>query len=287
MSSSAGQKWLIGCGVGCLLVALVFIAVVTGGVMFVRDTVSGFEAAVETRAELEKKFGTTDEFTPWPGGEIPADRIETFLAVRQGTELERQDLAENFAAIPMSETEARELESKPSGEKALSIFKIIGSAMGLGGEMGDFFMARNVSLLNQDMGMGEYSYLYAVIYYSWLGHARDEGPQTGRDENDRVDVQFGQPRTDSRARDDLLSMLRNQLRQDESVASDEWTALLTAEIEAMERDSRRYPWRDGLPPSIEESLEPHRGRLEASYDPISNMFELVITEKEGWSVTAE
>lgn len=287
MSSSVGQKWLIGCGAGCLLVALVFIAIVTGGVMFVRDTVSGFEAAVETRGELEKKFGTTGEFTPWPGGEIPADRIETFLAVRQGTELERQDIAANFAAIPMSETEAKELESKPSGEKALSIFKIIGSAMGLGGEMGDFFMARNASLLNQEMGMGEYSYLYVVIYYSWLGHDRDEGPATGRDENDHVDVQFGQPRTDSRARDDLLSMLRNQLRQDESVASDEWIALLTAEIEAMGRNSRRYPWQDGVPPSIAESLEPHRERLESSYDPISNMFELVITEKEGWSVTAE
>lgn len=287
MSRSAGQKWLIGCGAGCLLIALVFLAIVAGGVMFVRNTVSGFEVAVETRAELENRFGTTDEFTPWPGGAIPADRIETFLAARQGMEIERQELADKFAAIPMSEVEARELDSKPSGQKALSIFKIIGSALGLGAEMGEFFAARNASLLSQEMGMGEYSYLYVVIYYSWLGHDPGEGPQTGRDEDDRVDVNFGSPRTDSRARDDLLSMLQNQLRQDESEGTDEWIGLLTAEIEAMERDPDRYPWQDGLPPSIAESLEPHRDRLEASYDPISNMFELVITQKEGWSVTAE
>lgn len=287
MSRSAGQKWLIGCGAGCLLVALVFVAIVAGGAMFLRDTVSGFEVAVETRAEVERKFGTTDEFTPWPGGAIPADRIETFLAVRQGTELERQEIADKFAAIPMSEAEAKELEAQPSGQKALSIFKIIGSALGLGAEMGDFLAARNASLLEQQMGLGEYSYLYVVIYYSWLGHGRDDGPQTGRDKDDRVNVDFGNRQTDSRARDDLLSMLWNQLRQDESVATEEWVGLLTAEIGAMEDDRDRYPWQDGVPPSIAESLEPHRGRLEASYDPISNAFELVVTKKEGWSVTAD
>jgi hypothetical protein len=287
MSRSAGQKWLIGCGAGCLLVVLVFIALITGGVMFVRNTVSGFEVAVETRTELEKKFGTTGEFTPWTGGAIPADRIETFLAVRRGTELARQEIADNFAAIPMSEAEAQELEAKPSGQKALSVFKIIGSALGLGAEMGDFFAARNASLLEQEMGMGEYSYLYVVIYYGWLGHDPDDGPATGRNKDDHVEIDFGNLRTDSRARDDLLSMLGNQLRQDESVATEEWIALLTAEIEAMEDDRDRYPWQDGLPRSIAESLEPHRDRLEASYDPISNAFELVVTEKEGWSVTAE
>ena len=278
---------MIGCGAGCLLVILVVLAIFAGGVMFVRDTVSGFETAVEIRAELENRFGTTGEFTPWPGGEIPADRIETFLAVRQGTQVERQDLADNFAAIPMSETEARELESKPSGEKALSIFKIIGSALGLGAEMGDFFAARNAALLDAGMGMGEYTYLYTVIYFSWLGHDPDEGPQTGRDEDDHVDVQLGQMRFGPRARDDLLSMLRNQLQQDSTGTTEDWVGLLTAEVEALERDTDRYPWQDGLPPSIAASLEPHRERLTASYDPISNTFELVITEKEGLSITAE
>jgi hypothetical protein len=87
--------------------------------------------------------------------------------------------------------------------------------------------------------------------------------------------------------DDLLSMLRNQLLQDTTGTTNEWVSSLTAEIDAMERDSHRYPWQDGLPPSIVESLEPHRARLAASYDPISNPFELVINKKEGWSITAD
>jgi len=287
MASNTAKNWLIGCGAGCLLVVLGIVAIFAAGVMFVRDTASGFQTAVEIRAEMEQRFGTTGEFTPWSGGEIPADRIETFLTVREGTQAERQDLADNFAAIPMSETEARELDSKPSGEKALSIFKILGSALGLGGEMGEFFAARNDALLTQEMGLGEYTYLYVVIYYGWLGHDPDEGPQTGRDEDDRVEVRLGQMQTNSRALDDLLSMMRNQLEQDSSGAAEEWLELLRAEVEAMEHDSGRYPWQDGLPPSIAASLEPHRQRLAASYDPISNAFELVITHKEGLSITAD
>jgi hypothetical protein len=287
MASSTGRNWLIGCGAGCLLVLLAIIAIFAGGVFFVRDTVSGFETAVEIRAELEERFGTTGEFTPWSGGQIPADRIETFLAVREGTQVERQDIADVFAAIPMSETEAQQLDSQSSGRKALSIFKIIGSALGLGGEMGEFFAARNHALMNEEMGMGEYTYLYAVIYYGWLGHDPAEGPQTGREEDDRVDVNLGQMQSGSRTRDDLLSIMRNLLRQDSTETTEEWIGLLTAEIEAMERDADRYPWQEGLPPSIEASLEPHRERLVDSYDPISNAFELVITEKEGWSITAQ
>jgi len=287
MASSTASKWLIGCGAGCLIVGLVIVVLFAGGVMFVRDTVKGFEAAVETRAELEQRFGRTGEFTPWSNGKIPADRIETFLVVRDGTAETRQQIAEQFAAIPMSESEARELDSKPTGQKAVSIFKIIGSALGLGAELGGFFEARNNSLLEQKMGMGEYTYLYVVIYYSWLGHSQGDGPQTGRDENDSVNVQLEHGRSERRMHDDLLSMLRNQLQQGSAGAAEEWTALLTAEIEAMERDSGRSPWQDGLPPSMTESLEPHRDRLTASYDPISNAFELVITKKEGLSITAD
>ena len=287
MASSTGKNWLIGCGAGCLLVVLAIIAIFAAGVMFVRDTASGFQTAVEIRAELEDRFGTTGEFTPWPGGEIPSDRIDTFLAVRDGTRVARQELADKFAAIPMSETEARELDSKPTGEKALSIFKIIGSALGLGAEMGEFFAVRNTALLDQGMGLGEYTYLYAVIYNSWLEHDPGEGPQTGRDEDGGADIQLGQMQSGSRTRDDLLSMMRNGLRQDSSGAAEDWVELLKAEIEAMERDSDRYPWQDGLPPSISASLEPYRERLADSYDPISNTFELVITHKEGLSITAD
>jgi len=287
MASSTASKWLIGCGVGCLFVGLVVVAIATGGVMFFRDTLKGFDAAVEARADLEQRFGKQWEFTPWPNGEIPADRIERFIGVRDGTAEARRQIADKFAAIPMSESEAQELDSKPTGEKALSIFKIVGSALGLGAELGDFFEARNNSLLEREMGMGEYTYLYVVTYYSWLGHSAGDGPQTGRDQDGSIDVEIEHVQSERRMHDDLVSMLRNQLEQDSTSTTDEWVALLTTEIDAMERDSRRSPWQEGLPPAMLESLEPYRDRLVDSYDPISNAFELVINKKDGWSITAD
>jgi hypothetical protein len=286
MATSTGQKWLIGCGVGCLLVILLVIAVITAGVIFFRDTARGFESAVETRAELERIYGTPDEFTPWPGGEIPADRVEAFLAIRQETAEVRRKLSEQFAAIPMSEAEARELDEKPSGEKVVSVFKILGSALGLGAEMGDFLAARNAALQEHAMGMGEYTYVYALAYYGGSRHDPEDGPHTGRGDPDRVDVQF-EGHSDSRVRHDLLSMLRHQLQQDAAVADEAWVASLTAEIEAMERDPERYPWQGELPASTARSLEPFRERLEASYDPVSNLFELVVAQKKGLSITAD
>ena len=153
--------------------------------------------------------------------------------------------------------------------------------------LGDFFEARNNSLIEQEMGLGEYTYLYVVIYYGWLGHPADDGPQTGRDGEGSANVELDHVQSERRISDDLRSMLRNQLQQDTTGTTDEWVSSLSAEIDAMERDSKRNPWQDGLPPSIVESLEPHRERLATSYDPISNPFELVINKKEGWSITAD
>jgi hypothetical protein len=77
----------------------------------------------------------------------------------------------------------------------------------------------------------------------------------------------------------LLPMLRRQLAAlDESGRlreSDPWRQQLVAEIAAMESDHFRIPWRDGLPPVIEASLEPYRTRLEASYSPLCNPLEVV------------
>ena len=63
---------------------------------------------------------------------------------------------------------------------------------------------------------------------------------------------------------------------------------LANEIAAMEDDRRRLPWQDGLPATLAASLEPHRERLEATYDPVANAFELGRNRRRGrLTVTAE
>ena len=63
---------------------------------------------------------------------------------------------------------------------------------------------------------------------------------------------------------------------------------LEREIEAMESDGRRFPWRDGLPDRIIACLRPFRERLEATYSPVTNPFELSRNRKQGsWSIQAD
>ena len=45
----------------------------------------------------------------------------------------------------------------------------------------------------------------------------------------------------------------------------------------------RVPWEDGLPPALEAPLQPYRQRLELTYYPATNRFELPLAEHEpGW-----
>ena len=80
-------------------------------------------------------------------------------------------------------------------------------------------------------------------------------------------------------------MLKNQLAQlasggeagnpgSDTAAGIAWRERLAAEIAALEADERRLPWADGLPEILEASLRPFRDRLETSYSPMINLFEI-------------
>ena len=159
MARKKTSTCLIGCGVGCLLLIIVAILIAIAGAFFVKDTVSGFDDAVDTRDELEERFGEPEDFVPAPGGSIPPDRMEVFLAVRVATDEQRGRIVDLFESLPMNEEAAKRIEEAPFLEKMQAVLGITGSALGLGAAIGDFFEARNHALLEQGMGLGEYSYI--------------------------------------------------------------------------------------------------------------------------------
>jgi len=188
-----------------------------------------------------------------------------------------RELAEAFAAIPNQE-EAEELDAKPFLEKMREVLDITQSAVGLGADIGNFFEARNRALLEQGMGLGEYSYLYVVTYYGFLGH-------DPRDSVEDVPMPNVAAR---RLSGELRSMLRHQLDSLPADAPDGWRERLAAEIATLEEEPRRLPWEDGLPGPIAASLEPYRERIEASYRAETNPFELGRNKRRGrFSIQAE
>lgn len=285
MATSKGKSWLQGCGCGCGVLLLLVALLAGRGCLMVRETMSGFEVAADSRRDLEERFGAAGEFTPAPDGVVAPERMEVFLAVRDEMRPARRAIEGFFESLPMSDEEARALDEQPVLDKLGSVLRITRSAVGFGGDIGEFFETRNRILGERGMGIGEYTYIYVLAYYSWLGHSPADGPERG----DRVHADVGSWR--GRVQDDLVSMLENQLAAlppDASPAAAEWRSALTEEIEAMDRSSRRLPWEEGLPPAIASAFEPYRERLEELYSAATNTFELARTRRRGrFSVTAD
>ncbi|HET9480893.1 MAG TPA: hypothetical protein VFP98_03985, partial [Candidatus Polarisedimenticolia bacterium] len=247
-----------------------------------------------THQALDERHGAADRFTPAPDGAVAADRMEVFLAVRDATQASRARLGAAFDALPLSEQEGRDLESQSGLKKLGSVLTILGGAMGLPREMGNFFAARNEALLRSGMGMGEYTYIYALSYYGLLGRrpASEPGSDESRAESGkggrrglRIDMPL-RPRLHR----ELLSMLRNQLAAVTAGSGPEsaWTGTLRGEIEALEKDTGRTPWSDGLPAPIAASLEPYRSRLEATWSATTEPFELARSRRRGrYSIEAD
>ncbi len=281
-------KWLMGCGIGCGAIVILGVGFLAISALYLRGLMADFETATETRATLEERFGAEQEFIPWPDGGIPADRIEAFLRVRDATEPVRARITSTFSSLPLTAREARELDEMPFHEKMHAVWEMTKGALGLGSGFGEFFQARNTAMLEAGMGMGEYSYIYVLAYNAWLGHPMAQGPGSGLGRR-AGEVNMGtEDLTISRIQRDMLAMLRNQRESLPSEATEEWRRALDSEIAALEEDEGRVPWRDGMPEATAASLSPYRERLEGTYSPMTNVFELARSRKSGpWSYTVD
>ncbi len=232
---------------------------------------SGFEEAIELRSQLEFQYGEPGRYVPPPDGAVSADRMEVFLQIREATQATRLEIARTFESFPMTEEEGEELEQQPGLEIARRVFGMIGSGLGLGAQIGRFMESRNRALLENGMGMGEYTYIYVVAYHSWLGHSIGEGPHS------RSKVKLDLPTVRGELRRRIVQIFQNQL----DAAGPEANPVLARQLELL-RDSRNpVPYADGLPPALEASLKPYRDRLEATYNPVANQFELSLNRRRG------
>jgi len=250
--------------------------------MWISRMSKGFEASSKATATLDERYGKPAQFTPSGDGAIAPARIEVFLAVRDATAPSRAAIAGTFSKFPSRE-EAEALDKKPMLEKLLTGMGIARVGMSLPTAIADFFKLRDEAMLANDMGMGEYSYIYMLAFQSWLGHSPDDGPLSEKHQGSAM-----QPGVQGRIQGELVAMLENQAASLPPDAPQAWRDGLAAEIAAMKEDRSRILWQDGLPETIARSLEPYRERLEASYVPSTHPFELARNRKTGsLSYTAE
>ncbi len=278
--SSTAQKWLLGCGIGCGVVVLLIAMVIGGGVWFARGLKGRFDTATSRGTELSTRFGEPEDWTPPADGAPAAARIESFLAVRDSLRETHARFAETFDAF-------RRVGDKQQARRFGDILRAVRGGMSIAPLLGDLFGRRNSALNSVGMGMGEYSYIYALGYYGFLGKSPDAGPKNIHVDADADDHDRGRD-VRPRLHRQLLAQLRNQLAAVAATpAAAAWRDTLTAEIARLERDDRRLPWEEGLPPAIAAAFAPFRERLEAAWSEDSNVFELAVAKQEGHSLTVE
>jgi len=285
--SSTASKWLIGCGIGCGVVILLAVILGLGGYFFVKNIADGFEETEAIADTLKERYGEIKDFTPDPEGAIKPERLEAFLSVRKSMEQVKEELESSINILSDEERESQ-LKEEPSP----GVLTKIKTGFGIIPLIAEFYTRRNQGLLDAEMGLGEYYYIYVVSYYSWLGKSPGDGLEFNlRDEDEQDRGVYWRRRQSEDLEDRLDSLLRQLNRQtlpmlenqfakltgiDVSPIRDPWREALAAEIEAMEADRFRLPWKDGLPDVLESSLRPFRGRLETTYSKMLNTLELAI-----------
>jgi hypothetical protein len=306
------SKWTLGCGVGCAAAVALVVLLGFSGILFVRSTISEFDEAIAARQRLEERFGPAETYVPPSGGRPSADRLEVFLAVRQDMAPAREAVIRSFSAL---ENEKRAREKRPWLRRLGDGLRMTRTGFGLGVELADFYTARNEALLREGMSLGEYTYLYGLIYYAWLGKlpgeellgpqsegavGAAESPERGDEEKARATVRVVWLEQQRRLAHRLQILLRNQWSaltatdgpggvSDTTAgsAAAAWRRDLAAELAACDADQQRMPWQDGPPPRVTEGLAPYRERLAAAYSPRTDPFELSRNRKRGWSISAD
>jgi len=224
------------------------------GIYFYSVTVGESKKLEQT---LIERHGWADRYTPPVDGVLLPARLESFIRVREAV----QDNCVVFHKIldDVIGLEALEADKDmPAGEKASKSLDSFKSMFSIAPGFLEFMDARNQALLNEQMGLGEYIYIYLAAY----------GEQLAEDTNS-VYADMEEAHISPRSRSEFTQMLLNQANALEATGTGiEKTALigeLRGEAEALDSGAQASPWPNGPPERTAESLLPFRNQLSELY----------------------
>jgi len=281
--ATTGQKWAIGCGIGCLLVVIALGAVGTCGYFGFREIKERADEMEAVSGELAARFGPPASWQPDPGPALPTTDVWTFVAVRETLQVAGADLARQIRTLD---------GTGPAGAvaKVRAVMSFVPAVVG-------YLARRDAVLLEADLHPGAYLYLYSSSYFVLLGHDPGAGPDfdvSGGEDGPGAVVkwEFGdepqdagsggespaerQRRVRRELNRELRQVLENQLAAVQAAGRGDggWASELAAEIARLNQDRWRIPWQDGLPAELAASLETYRAELEATWVPELNVLEV-------------
>ena len=205
------------------------------------------------------RFGSATRYIPPADGVIQPDRLEGFIRVRETVQANCrafQNIMDNVIKLETLESDP----NLPAGEKVSEGFDSLKSMFSAAPTFLDFMDTRNTALLTEEMGLGEYIYIYLAAYGELLA-LEPQGKYVDQEEA------YLSPRS----RREFVRILGNQLtalqsgQWDQDASAVALSAELQAEMAALEDGSHSSPWPAGPPLKTAESLAPYRDQLSPLY----------------------
>lgn len=271
--AGSGKKWLVGCGVGCGAMVLLGILLTVGGSIFMMRP---FTKAIDAQEELVAEFGPRESYIPPPQGLTP-DRLEKFIAVRRSLVPlcgEFREIGDSFKAMDDLDKDGQE----PSkGEAFKAVGNVMGSVFGLIGNLGRFTEQRNLALIEQEMSLGEYAWIYVLVYNSWLGHE----PNQDFDDHEGRGYSTGERKL-------IRTLVLNHAEALSEAGMNDQAEIWNNEAGVMVRTETGVPFKDrDLPASYIRQFLPFENELEALFCEATSSFELQRMKKKGLSITTD
>ena len=237
-----------------LIWRLVTIAVVLflllSGIWFL---ISSTSESKQLEQEINDRFGWAEQYVPVADGVVPPDRLERFVRIRQAVQpacRDYQDVLDGIIGLAAIETDP-DVSGSDAATRGIKGFK---SVFKTGPRMLQFMDARNSALIREEMGLGEYIYLYLAAYSEQLAEAASS-PYSEIEES----------RISARIREEFIQILGNQLNALGSAGQDSVRARLSEEIETLKESPDSTPWSRGLLPNTRNSLVPYQDQLSSLY----------------------
>lgn len=239
---------------GYLIISLIIVFVVTSGIFFLT---TGIRDAKRVEQSLIDRFGWANQFTPSPDGSISPQRIEAFIRIREALQPDCADYQAVLTSITLLEQLETDQESSTSDAASAGLHGLKG-AFSAGPRMVKFSTNRNQALLSEEMGIGEYLYIYLTSY----GEQLAKEPASAYSKMEEAYVS-------ERARREFMQILSNQqLALQTSELQSTYPGLdrdLDTEISALKDGSHSAPWPNGPIGKARESLTPYRSQLDGLY----------------------
>lgn len=223
----------------------------------------GYARAFDLRTQLEARHGDLDRYRVSPDGTIPPDRMVRFLEVRRA--LKSRCAAVTASTEPFQRV-ARLAKARGGEPDLAGIFGGVTAAAGrlptLAFVFGDYVTARNGALLEQEMGLGEYMWIYSVAYFGLMGQA----PLPVLERKSEASIFEG------RVFPTIAKAIRRHVA-DAALGGGPWVD----ELGRLQRDPERIPFSSGLPIELAASLAPYRTTLAERACPAAAELDLTIT----------